>query len=194
MKRFLTILMTVLLLCSSTLTTKIVFAEDEEENTDNSFEVQEVFEESEDLEDYSEDEEDSSDEETEEGTSELPYVEEEDIIQSAGSDFTYTVLNGSYIKLTGYTGNDEEIVIPSIIAGYTVQSMEKTFKNNSTIVSVTLPESLETLGSEVFYNCTSLSEIIFQSSLTSIGSYDFYNCKNLESFNFPLSITSRKII
>ncbi|MBQ2858203.1 MAG: leucine-rich repeat protein, partial [Bacteroidaceae bacterium] len=39
------------------------------------------------------------------------------------SEFSYTVLNGTYCQVTGYTGNETAITIPSEINGYIVQSI-----------------------------------------------------------------------
>ncbi len=108
----------------------------------------------------------------------------------AENDFNYTVLNGSYIKLTSYSGTEVEVVIPESIDGYAVQAMENVFKNNKTVEVVTLPESLEILGGSNFYNCTKLKRVVFNSDITSIGNSCFYGCSGFQgTLSIPESVT-----
>ena len=101
MKRFLTILMTVLLLCTSMLTTRIVLAEDEEDNTDPSLETEEVAETEEDQEDPSEEEitgtdpsvfEEETPEEKDEEGEDNTEVEEDSQSNSSG-DVAYAIFD-----------------------------------------------------------------------------------------------------
>ena len=55
----------------------------------------------------------------------------------AQDDFTYEVLNGTYCAITGYTGKDSEVTIPSEINGYCVQSLAaNAFAGNLTIKKI----------------------------------------------------------
>ena len=51
-----------------------------------------------------------------------------------------------------------------------------TFKDCISLVSVTLPSSLETIESYAFQDCTSLTSVRIPASVTSIGSYAFDGC------------------
>ena len=51
----------------------------------------------------------------------------------------------------------------------------------STIVSISLPQGITSIGSYAFYNCSKLTAIDFPDNLVSIGRSAFYNCRNLES-------------
>lgn len=55
----------------------------------------------------------------------------------------------------------------------------------SYLTSVTLPDSITSIGSYAFRNCTSLTSINLPDSITSIGSYAFYNCTSLEEIILP---------
>ena len=57
------------------------------------------------------------------------------------------------------------------------------FYNCSTLVSVTVPEGVQTLGARAFYNNTSLVKIKLPSTLSVIGDYAFGNCQQLMKMN-----------
>ena len=47
------------------------------------------------------------------------------------------------------------------------------------LTSLTIPEGVETIGSQAFMNCDNLVKIVLPSTVTEIGSYAFYNTTNL---------------
>ena len=55
---------------------------------------------------------------------------------------------------------------------------------NSSITSVSIPNSVTTIEKEAFYNCTSLVSVTIPESVTSIGKLAFFYCTNLTTFNF----------
>lgn len=56
--------------------------------------------------------------------------------------------------------------------------------------SITLPNSVTSIGSLAFGNCKSLSTVTLPTSLISIGKDAFHKCKGLTSINIPNSVTS----
>jgi Flp pilus assembly protein protease CpaA len=50
--------------------------------------------------------------------------------------------------------------------------------------SITIPESVTSIGSSAFYACSSLTSVTIPNSVTSIGSYAFYNCSKLTKTNY----------
>ena len=87
-------------------------------------------------------------------------VKRESVPETAVEDFKYKVLNGSYCEVTGYTGTETKIRIPSEINGYIVQSIgSNAFKNNQNLTIVVFPETVETMGDSLFSGCTSLKEV-----------------------------------
>ena len=55
--------------------------------------------------------------------------------------------------------------------------------------SITMPESVTTMGSGVFWKCKKLTNVVLSSNLTSIESWTFYQCDTLSNIIIPDSIT-----
>lgn len=56
--------------------------------------------------------------------------------------------------------------------------------------TITIPDSVESIGKEAFHDCCTLKEIIIPSSVKSIGEYAFWCCSNLQKITIPESVTS----
>ena len=54
----------------------------------------------------------------------------------------------------------------------------------------TIPNSVTSIGSEVFRGCSSITEITIPNSVTSIGSLAFFGCSNLTEITVPNSVTN----
>ena len=58
------------------------------------------------------------------------------------------------------------------------------------LTSLTLPSSLQSIGDWAFCDCSSLSSLTLPSSLQSIGDHAFYDCSSLTSLTLPSSLQS----
>ncbi|MBR4225935.1 MAG: leucine-rich repeat domain-containing protein, partial [Candidatus Methanomethylophilaceae archaeon] len=58
------------------------------------------------------------------------------------------------------------------------------------VMSVSIPESVRSVGSSAFRGCSSLFSVEIPSSVTSIGSSAFSGCSSLSSVEIPSSVTS----
>ncbi|MBR6619648.1 MAG: leucine-rich repeat domain-containing protein, partial [Clostridia bacterium] len=62
-------------------------------------------------------------------------------------------------------------------------------KNNMSVVEVSIPNSVTTIGNNAFYGCTEMIDISIPNSVTHIGSQAFYGCIALTEMIVPDSIT-----
>ena len=88
-----------------------------------------------------------------------------------------------------------DINIPSSIkvneSEYTVRDIEgSAFTNCSGLTSVTIPNSVTSIGEAAFLDCHSLTSVTIPNSVTSIGNSAFSNCRSLTSITIPNSVTS----
>ena len=64
------------------------------------------------------------------------------------------------------------------------------FQDCYSLTSLTLPSSLQSIGDWAFCDCSSLSSLTLPSSLQSIGDHAFYRCSSLTSLTLPSSLQS----
>ena len=64
------------------------------------------------------------------------------------------------------------------------------FLGCSSLTSLTLPSSLQSIGDRAFYGCKSLTSLTLPSSLQSIGDSAFWGCYSLTSLTLPSSLQS----
>ena len=62
--------------------------------------------------------------------------------------------------------------------------------NSSSLIGVTIGNTVTTIGSNAFYNCTNLTSVTIPNSVTTIGLDAFSNCTSLTSITIPDSVTS----
>ena len=60
----------------------------------------------------------------------------------------------------------------------------------SKLTSITIPNSVTSIGSEAFQSCSGLTSIEIPNSVTSIGDWAFNGCSGLTSIEIPNSVTS----
>lgn len=101
-------------------------------------------------------------------------------------DFSYDVLYDGTVMISGYTGEDIEVIIPSTIDGKSVTGiLDWAFSHCTKPTSITIPDSVKSIGNGAFYGCTSLASITIPDTVTIIGDYTFEGCTSLTGVTIP---------
>ena len=78
--------------------------------------------------------------------------------RATSGDYQYIVRDNKAV-LTDYLGNATEVTVPATIDGYPVIGLLKTFNGESTITSVTVPNSIDVISELTFKGLTSLTSL-----------------------------------
>ncbi len=107
----------------------------------------------------------------------------------AEPEYTYDIFMGK-AAISGYTGTDTHLVIPSEIDGYPVTMISgNAFKENAELVSVTIPEGVTSIGERAFESCTQLTTVNVPDTLKIVGGFAFWNCSSLLGLDLPDTVT-----
>ena len=93
--------------------------------------------------------------------------------------FSYERLNESSVTVTAYNGFAKNVTVPLTLEGFEVKAIADGAFKDKDIISVIIPTTAVSIGSNCFNNCTSLEKAVIPSSVTSIAENAFDGCKNL---------------
>ena len=99
------------------------------------------------------------------------------------------VCAGGFLEY-GYSGNHLEIL--SEYKGLPVTKVaDDAFCDYKSLISISIPASVKTIGADAFYLCTALENVILpkDSQLTTIGTRTFESCENLATIMIPDTVT-----
>ena len=86
---------------------------------------------------------------------------------------------------------DKQVLLKSVTIGNSVTSIgEGAFRSCSGLTSVTIPNSVTSIGKGAFEDCSGLKSVTIPNSVTSIGEQAFYDCRGLTSVTIGNSVTS----
>ena len=100
--------------------------------------------------------------------------------------YTYDSIN----YLLGYSGAETELVLPNGYNGEKYEIREYAFSDCKDLTSITISDSVTSIGSSAFYGCSNLISVTIGSGVTSIGISSFSGCNSLTSITIPDSVTS----
>lgn len=103
-------------------------------------------------------------------------------------DFTYKLNDDGSAIITKYSGSAAALTIPSSLDGHTVKQIGSyAFGKNTTLTSVSIPETVTELKYSAFEDCTSLTAVTIPGGLTKAGSLGngvFTGCSALTTVQF----------
>ncbi|MDR2569335.1 MAG: leucine-rich repeat protein, partial [Oscillospiraceae bacterium] len=128
------------------------------------------------------------------------------------NNLVYYNPNNTSVTIIGYTGTNDHVTIPSTFENLPVKTIgdnafnryitsitvpdsivsigNNAFYGQKFLTSVAIPDSVISIGDEVFRNCESLISVTMSNNLKTIGERAFQNCTNLESIIIPDSVIS----
>jgi hypothetical protein len=105
--------------------------------------------------------------------------------------FIFTTNNGA-ITITGDTNIPPNgvVFIPGSTNGYPVVAIGNAAFSVSSLTSVTIPDSVTSIGYNAFILCQSLTNVVLGSGLTNLGSEAFDFCTSLPRITIPDSVAT----
>ena len=118
------------------------------------------------------------------GSFDITVEEYKDVWSTANIDYD----GEEAAKITGYDGSDTVLTIPSELNGKPVKKIGYGVFDGAPIEKVIIPDTVEVIADNAFYNCTALKEVVFGHNLRSIEWNAFANT-SLVSVEIPASVT-----
>ena len=103
-------------------------------------------------------------------------------------NFEYSVRDDGTVEITDYNGSAEKVDIPEKIDGKSVTRIGDEAFEYSRLASITIPDSVTSIGSYAFYFCTNLRSVTIPDNGTKIYRRAFFNCTSLKSVTIPASV------
>jgi hypothetical protein len=111
--------------------------------------------------------------------------------QATDEGLQYQMSNDGNITITGYSGTNAKVEIPSEIDGHAVTAIGNgAFSNNKTIIDITIPEGVISIGNGACSECHLLENVALPSTIKIIGEGAFKNSYMLKSIEIPEGVTS----
>lgn len=109
----------------------------------------------------------------------------------AENGYRYNVLENGTIEISGYTGKEAQVTIPSEIDGKQVTRIgDSAFAENKDLKSVEIPGSVTSLADYAFTYCTNLEKAVLSEGMKRIGEHAFAGCTSLKDLTLPDTVES----
>ena len=122
--------------------------------------------------------------------------------------WSYKKREDGTLKITNYKGTDTEVVVPEKIGKSTVTAIEiaafsgnavcvgdfysiaglEHLKRHEKITKLTLPRTIQSVGSYAFYDMFALEEINIPEGVEKIEDFTFWRCRSLKNITIPGTI------
>ena len=111
-------------------------------------------------------------------------------VQRIDGGYTYEKQDDGEMTLTGYTGREESLNVPTEIAGGTVTEVgDECYRGNVWIKKITVPEGITDIGDYGFEACSAAKKVFLPNSLKTIGDGAFSGCGQLALLDMQDGVT-----
>ncbi|MBR2283655.1 MAG: leucine-rich repeat protein [Ruminococcus sp.] len=108
---------------------------------------------------------------------------------SSYGDLTYTAYS-DHVTITACDQSAVSVTVPETIDGLPVTEIaNKAFMYCSSLESLTLPDSIESIGSYAFWECRKMVLTELPASLKALGHDAFYYCEGITALTIPAGVT-----
>lgn len=116
-------------------------------------------------------------------------------VTAPSRDFTFDATTGTIKK---YNGNDAVVNIPSEINGTPVTTIGNAAFRDSSVTSVTIPDSVTEIGSNAFAGCTNLTSVNYEGDWSNLtiqsGNPAVQDAANEQLFDFEFILNNTAVI
>lgn len=103
------------------------------------------------------------------------------------------------VTITKYTGTESTVILPSTINSWPVTKIgEDALKDNTTITSVTIPDSVTEIGANAFAGCTNLTSVTYGGDWSNLtiqsGNPAVQDAANAPLFDFEFILNNTAVI
>lgn len=103
------------------------------------------------------------------------------------------------VTITKYTGTESTVILPSTINSWPVTKIgEAAFQDNTTITSVTIPDSVTEIGANAFAGCTNLTSVNYKGDWSNLtiqsGNPAVQDAANEQLFDFKFTPDNTAVI
>lgn len=103
------------------------------------------------------------------------------------------------VTITKYTGTESTVILPSTISSWPVTKIgEDAFQDNTTITSVTIPDSVTEIGANAFADCTNLTSVNYAGDWSNLtiqsGNPAVQDAANEQLFDFEFTPDNTAVI
>ena len=122
----------------------------------------------------------------------------EELHDYISDEFAYVMQLDGSLSVGGCRGEAEDLVIPGQMKGVPVTTIQKNsrylFGWNSGMKSVTIPDTVTSIGSNAFENCTALEAVFIPGSVAGIGNSAFSGCTSLKDVYYAGTEAQWKVL
>lgn len=103
-------------------------------------------------------------------------------------NYKFHIRNDNIAEITGYTGEEKDLIIPSNYENNTVLRISPFAFKEKNIEQANIPNSITVIGKEAFFRCFNLKKIKLSERLLYIDRNAFNSCIHLEEIEIPENV------